>query len=69
MRQRLNAADSDLSPERAMAELQKLQQHQIRLNNADQPICGISRLSEIHNRVFAALELKKPTKPQQLSLL
>ena len=69
MRQRLHAADSDLSPERAMAELQKLQQHQIRLNNADQPICGISRLSEIHNRVFAALELKKPTKPQQLSLL
>ena len=69
MRQRLNAADSDLSPERAMAELQKLQQHQIRLNKADQPICGISRFSEIHNRVFAALELKKPTKPQQLSLL
>lgn len=69
MRQRLHAADSDMSPERAMAELQKLQQHQIRLNNADQPICGISRFSEIHNRVFAALELKKPTKPQQLSLL
>jgi len=69
MRQRLYAADSDLSPERAMAELQKLQQHQIRLNNADQPISGISRLSEIHNRVFAALGLKKPIKPQQLSLL
>ncbi len=69
MRQRLHAADSDLSPERAMAELQKLQQHQIRLNNADQPICGISRLSEIHNRVFTALNLKKPSQPQQLSLL
>ena len=69
MRQRLHAADSELSPERAMAELQKLQQHQIRLNNAAQPIRGISRLSEIHNRVFAALELKKPSQPQQLSLL
>jgi transposase len=69
MRQRLHAADSELSPERAMAELQKLQQHQIRLNNAAQPISGISRLSEIHNRVFAALELKNPSQPQQLSLL
>jgi len=53
----------------AGAGLAELQKHQIRLNNADQPICGISRLSEIHNRGFAALELKKPTKPQQLSLL
>ena len=69
MRQRLHAAGSELSPERAMAELQKLQQHQIRLNNAAQPISGISRLSEIHNRVFAALELKTPSQPHQLSLL
>jgi hypothetical protein len=52
-----------------MAELQKLQQHQIRLNNAAQPISGISRLSKIHNRVFAALELKTPSQPHQLSLL
>ena len=29
----------------------------------------ISRLSETHNRVFAALNLKKPAQPQQLSLL
>lgn len=69
MRQRLKAADSDLSPERALAELQRLQHHQIRINHADKPIHGISRISEIHNRVFAALNLKKPTKPQQLSLL
>jgi transposase len=69
MRQRLKAADSDLSPERALAELQRLQHHQIRINHADKTIHGISRISEIHNRVFAALNLKKPTKPQQLSLL
>ena len=69
MRPRLHAAGNDLSPERAMAELQKLPQHQIRLNNADQPISGISHLSEIHNRIFAALGLKKPIKPQQLSFL
>jgi transposase len=69
MRQRLHAADSELSPERALAELQKLQHHQIRINQAAQPVTGISRFSETHNRVFAALNLKKPPQPQQLSLL
>ena len=69
MRQRLKAADSDLSPERALDHLQRLQHHQIRINPSAQPITGISRLSETHNRVFAALNLKKPAQPQQLSLL
>jgi transposase len=69
MRQRLKTADSDLSPERALEQLQRLQQHQIRINPSAKPINGISRLSETHNRVFAALNLKKPAQPQQLSLL
>ena len=69
MRQRLKAADSDLSPERALEQLQRLQQHQIRINPSAQPITGISRLSETHSRVFAALNLKKPAQPQQLPLL
>jgi hypothetical protein len=69
MRQRLKAADSDLSPERALDYLQRLQHHQIRINPSAKPINGISRLSETHNRVFAALNLKKPAQPQQLSLL
>ena len=69
MRQRLKAADSGLSPERALEELQRLQQHQIRINPSAKPINGISRLSETHNRLFAALNLKKPAQPQQLSLL
>lgn len=69
MRQRLKAADSDLSPERALEQLQRIQHHQIRINQAADPVSGISRLSEIHNRVFAALNLKKPSQPQQLSLL
>ena len=69
MRQRLKVADSDLSPERALAELQMLQHHQIRINQAERPVTGISRLSETQDRVFAALRLKKPTQPQQLSLL
>ena len=69
MRQRLKAADSDLSPERALDHLQRLQHHQIRINPSAKPINGISRLSETHNRVFAALNLKKPAQPQQLPLL
>ena len=69
MRQRLSSADAPLSPERALEELQKLQRHQIRINQADRPVTGISRLSETQDRVFAALRLKKPTQPQQLSLL
>ena len=69
MRQRLSSADAPLSPERALEELQKLQRHQIRINQADRPVTGISRLSETQDRVFAALRLKKPTQPQQLALL
>lgn len=69
MRQRLKAADSGMSSERALEHLQRLQQHQIRINASAKPINGVSRLSETHERVFAALNLKKPTQPQQLSLL
>jgi transposase len=69
MRQRLKAANSDLSPERALEQLQRLQQHQIRILPTTKTITGISRLSETHDRVFAALNLKKPAQPQQLSLL
>ena len=69
MRQRLSAADSELSPERALEQLQRIQHHQIRINHAAQSVTGISRFSETHDRVFAALNLKKPTQSQQLSLL
>ena len=69
MRQRLSAAETGLSPERALDQLRRIQQHQIRINKQSNPISGISKLSDLHHRVFAALELKKPTQPQQLSLL
>lgn len=68
MRQRLTAAETGLSPERALDQLRRIQHHQIRINK-EGPITGISRLTDLHHRVFAALELKKPTQPQQLSLL
>jgi hypothetical protein len=66
---RLPSADAHLSPERALEELQKLQHHQIRINQAERPVTGISRVSETQDRVFAALRLKKPKQPQQLALL
>jgi transposase len=69
MRQRLSAAEIGLSPERALDQLRRIQQHQIRINKQNNPITGISTLSNLHQRVFDALELKKPTQPQQLSLL
>jgi len=69
MRQRLTAAQTGLSPERALDQLRRIQHHQIRLSREGKPITGISKLADIHNQVFAALNLKKPDQPQQLALL
>jgi hypothetical protein len=69
MRERLASADCKLSPEHAQEQQQRIQHHQIRINAAAQSMTGISRRSDIHDRVFAALGLKKPAKPQQLPLL
>ena len=69
MRQRLTAAQTGLSPERALDQLRRIQHHQIRLVEEGKPITGISKLADIHNQVFAALNLKKPDQPQQLALL
>jgi hypothetical protein len=60
MRQRLKATDCKLSPERALDELRKLQQHQIHIAPAGRAITGLSRLSDLQERVFAALHLKNP---------
>lgn len=69
MRQRLKASHSELSPERALEELRKLQQHHILIQPAGRTIAGISRLSDLQERVLAALNLKKPTPPRQQALL
>lgn len=69
MRQRLKASRSELSPERALDELRKLQHHQIRLQPTGQSVAGISRLSDLQERVFVALNLKKPTPLRKNALL
>jgi len=68
MRQRLKMAKSTLSPEKALAQLRKIQHHSIRINNAN-PVSGISTIQETQAQVYEALSLKKPTQNAQLSLL
>ena len=68
MRQRLKLAKSDLSPERALAQLRRIQRHSVRINNGT-PITGLSTINTQQSSLYAALNLKKPTQDAQLSLL
>ncbi len=68
MRQRLRLAKSDLSPERALAELRKIQRHKVRINKAE-PISGISTINNAQAQVLETLNIKKPTYDAQLILL
>jgi transposase len=68
MRQRLKLAKSDLSPERALAELRKIQRHRVRINKAE-PISGISTINDSQAQVLETLKIRKPTQDAQLTLL
>ena len=68
MRQRLKLAKSDLSPERALAELRRIQRHKVRINKAE-PISGISTINDAQASVLETLNIKKPTQDAQLTLL
>jgi transposase len=68
MRQRLKLAKSDLSPEKALAQLRRIQRHSVRINSGA-PISGVSTISTQQSSLYAALNLKKPTQDTQLSLL
>ena len=61
MRQRLKQAKSDLSPERALAHLRKIQRHKVRINQAE-PLQGVSTISDAQAQVFNALKVNKPIK-------
>ncbi len=67
MRHRLTMANTGLSPERALAQLRRIQRHQVKVN--DQAIEGISTVSKEQSGVLHALRLKKPSMPEQLTLL
>ena len=68
MRQRLKLANSDLSPEKALAQLRRIQRHSVSINQTT-PISGISIINTQQAAVLAALSLKKPTQDTQMSLL
>lgn len=68
MRQRLHAASAHTSPERALAQLRRIQHHRITLNG-NKPSAGLSMTSAEQNAVMAALKLSKPRLPEQLTLL
>lgn len=68
MRLKLKAANNTLSPERALESLRRIQRHRIQLNG-DQPVEGISTITDEQAKLFQALGIKKPTATQQMSLL
>ena len=66
-RTRLQMANSDLSPEKALAQLKRTHCHQIKVN--DRPMTGVSTLTKDQTGLLGALTLKKATKKEQLRLL
>jgi len=68
MRTRLHASATLLSPERALANLRRIQHHRVTLNGAD-TIAGVSTINDEQSSIFAALTIKKPTLNTQLTLL
>ncbi len=68
MRHRLKLAKSELSPERALAQLRRIQRHSVRINQAP-PLSGISTINAQQTTVLAALSIKKPIHNPQMSLL
>ena len=68
MRQRLKLAKSELTPEKALAQLRRIQRHSVTVN-AGAPISGISTINAQQSNLFTALKLKKPSQDTQLTLL
>jgi len=68
MRTRLHASDTALSPERALAQLRRIQHHRITLNDS-QPVAGLSSVTTQHAAILAALDIPIPNLDTQLTLL
>ena len=68
MRHRLQSADARISPEKALAQLRRIQHHRITLNGS-QPSAGRSTTSAEQTQILAALNLEKPRLPEQFTLL
>jgi transposase len=68
MRMRLRAANTSVSPERALQSLKRIQHHRVSINGAP-PLCGVSSMTTEQNEVLTALKVKQPNQFKQLSLL
>lgn len=68
MRMRLQAANSELSPARALAMLNRIQHHRIVIDQT-KSVAGLSTISQEQARVLSALKVRKPDKATQLTLL
>jgi len=68
MRSRLHASDTNISPERALSKLRRIQHHKVKLNDAA-PIAGLTSITQEHTKILSALTIKKPSLDPQLSLL
>ena len=68
MRQRLKLAKSELTPEKALAQLRRIQSHRV-IIKAAAPLSGISTIKDQQASVNAALNVKRPTQNSQISLL
>jgi len=68
MRQRLKLAGHASSPERALAQLRRIQRQSVSINKGE-PITGISTINQDQAELMAALKLRKPTQTSQMTLL
>lgn len=68
MRSRLKDSHSQISPERALDKLRRIQ-HQVVTVNDLAPIAALSNINQEHTAILQALTIKKPTFPAQLTLL
>jgi hypothetical protein len=68
MRSRLHTSDAQISPERALSKLRRIQHQRVKLNDAE-PIAGLSTITQEHTKILSALTIKKPTLDTQLTLL
>ncbi len=68
MRQRLKAAGHNASPERALAQLRRIQRQSVSINQGVQ-ISGISNIHREQAELLAAMHIRKPAPDAQLSLL
>ena len=67
MRMRLRAANTGVTPERALQSLKRIQHHRVFINGAP-PLCGVSSMTTEQHDVLTALKVKQPSQFKQLSL-